>query len=82
MSGLTKRQAEDVFRHIENIVSARLQRTKLEDADAAWLGSLTDKFHTKLVKVGLEEPREAEEPEPEVETINLGGFPRGSSRDW
>jgi hypothetical protein len=74
MSGLTKRQAEDVFRHIENIVSARLQRTKLEDADAAWLGSLTDKFHTKLVKVGLEEPREAEEPEPEVETINLGDF--------
>lgn len=73
VSGLTKRQAEDVFRHIENIISARLQRTKLEDADAAWLGSLTDKFHAKLVTVGLEEPRETEETEPEpASAMTLG----------
>ena len=76
VSGLTKRQAEDVFRHIENIISARLQRTKLEDADAAWLGRLTDKFHAKLVRVGLEEPRDVEEieAEPEVEIMTLGKF--------
>jgi hypothetical protein len=66
ISGLTKKQAEDVRRHIENIISARRQRTALEDADAAWLGSLVDKFHTKLVKVGLVDPRvvEVKAPKP------------------
>ncbi len=76
VSGLTKKQAEDVHRHVENIISARLQKTRLEDADAAWLGSLTDKFHARLVKVGLEEPRETEGPEvkPEQRTMSLGEF--------
>ena len=63
VSGLTKRQAEEVHRHVESIVGARLQRTRLEDVDSAWLGSLTDKFHARLVRVGLDSSRIIQVPE-------------------
>ncbi|MEO2017295.1 MAG: tyrosine-type recombinase/integrase [Fuerstiella sp.] len=68
VSGLTKKQAEDVHRHIENIVSSKLQRTKLEDDDATWLGSLVDKVHAKLVKAGLAEPRDVQSEDPKSVT--------------
>lgn len=57
VSNLTKKRAEVVQRHIESIVSCRLQGTRIEDVDAVWLGSLPERFFEKLVKAGLVEPR-------------------------
>ena len=54
---LTKKQAQSYFEHIESIISARLQRIRLDDADARWLGGLPDSVHDKLVRAGLTEPR-------------------------
>lgn len=58
LSGLTRKQAEQVLGHVENIIGCRLQQTRLDDPDATWLGSLPDKFHEKLVKAELVEQRE------------------------
>ena len=69
---VTKKQAEGAFHHIEGIISAKLQGTRLDDADAKWLSEVPDGFHAKLVKAGLTEPRELAEPEPEIP--QLGQF--------
>lgn len=71
ISDLNKKQAEGIFRHVDNIISARLQGAKFDDVEAAWIGTLTDRFYNKLVKAGLMEPREIDVqpeslPEPEV----------------
>ncbi|GAB5442063.1 MAG: hypothetical protein Fues2KO_24120 [Fuerstiella sp.] len=57
---VTKRQADETFRHIEATISARLQGVRLDDVDAAWLGSRPENFYRKLVKAGLASPRETE----------------------
>ena len=55
---------------------------RLEDADAAWLGSLTDKFYSKLVKAGLAEPRiENIDHEPEQVVVTLGELLTDHARD-
>lgn len=74
LSGITRKQAEGQFARIESLISTRLQGAAVTDVDAAWLGQLPDKFHAKLAKAGLVEPREVIEPEPEVETLTLNAF--------
>lgn len=67
--GATRKQAEGVLRHVESIISARIQSLQLEPTDAAWLGSLPDEFYAKIANVGLAGPREVtpiEEQKPIV----------------
>ncbi len=54
----TKSDAARTARHIENIITAELQRQPIARDTAEWLGDLTDLMHQKLVAVGLVNPRE------------------------
>ncbi len=74
LHGVNRRQAESQFARIESIISTRLQGAKLDEVDAAWLGQLPEKFHSKLVKAGLVEPRAAEEEESETDVVTLKEF--------
>lgn len=55
---VSEKIADAVARHIENILSAALH-PPLAKETAAWLADQPDRFHAKLVKAGLVEPRKA-----------------------
>ncbi len=55
----SKRDADNVARHIENIITAESSRQPLPRDTAEWLGDLPEVMHGKLVAVGLVNPREA-----------------------
>lgn len=60
---MEKKQAENVSRHVENILAAELSKSPLAKDTAVWLGDIVDRFHQKLVGVGLVNPRQpAEKP--------------------
>ncbi|MEZ6059727.1 MAG: hypothetical protein R3C19_05135 [Planctomycetaceae bacterium] len=60
---VTKKQAEGHFRHIESIISTRLQGVQLTEVDAVWLGGLPPPCMLALY-AGLAEPRMEPEAEP------------------
>jgi hypothetical protein len=77
---VTAKQADSVLRHIDGIIGSRLQGTRLDDADSAWLGRLPDKFYGKLLKVGLVEPRTVA-PERVPVAVTLGELLTDHARD-
>jgi integrase len=65
LPGIDQRTAEAFARHIDALNSARLAGAAPRADTAAWLGSLPDSTHAKLVKIGLAEPRVPIEPPKE-----------------
>ena len=65
---IDKASAERVKHHVEQLVSSISLGTPLVAETHAWLGTLTDDFHSTLVRIGLALPREA------PATINLDAF--------
>jgi len=53
----SERAAENVCRHLEELVSAKIRGHAISPATAAWLTEIGDALHERLVKVGLVEPR-------------------------
>jgi len=57
LPGVDKKAAEGFARHLESLNAANLAGTAPRAETAAWLGSLPDATHDKLVKIGLVESR-------------------------
>lgn len=57
----SKRQAEQVLAHAEHLLHAKITGTPPPRQTAVWLSDLPDLLHTRLARVGLVEPREAEQ---------------------
>ncbi len=54
-----KKQVETICNRIEEIVSSQSSRTPLDTPVARWVRDLPEKLHSKLVNVGLVQPRES-----------------------
>ena len=54
---VTKKAADQVRYHIEEIVSARLTNTPLNATTSQWMNTLSDSMHEKLAAVGLVEAK-------------------------
>ncbi len=61
LGGLDKNGAMAVHKHVERILTARVTG-KLNHDTADWIDELEDRWHAKLAKVGLVEPRERVNP--------------------
>ena len=55
---MAKKQALTIVSHVEAILSAQVARMATPIETSAWLGSVGDKLHAKLVKQGLATSRE------------------------
>jgi len=53
----SKRAADEVCRHVEELVSAKMRGHAIRAAPAAWLPEIGDALHKRLAKVGLVEHR-------------------------
>lgn len=53
----SKRAADEVCRHVEELVSAKMRGHAIRAATAAWLTEIGDVLHKRLAKVGLVEHR-------------------------
>lgn len=53
----SERIANDVRRHVEAILSAAAADSAIDQRTADWLGKVSDDLHSKLVAVGLVNPR-------------------------
>ena len=61
LGGVPLTVARTVHAHTEHILAAKLARVAVPTETAAWLGSIEDRLHAKLARVGLVEPRAARE---------------------
>jgi hypothetical protein len=77
---LSKHLAEEIKTRVERISNADISGCAVDRDTAAWVGSIGEALHAKLVTVGLVSPREplpAPEPEPAPPRANLGDFVQG-----
>ncbi len=54
----SKKYANDVRRHVEEILSAAGARFSMDQQTASWLGDIDDDLHSRLASAGLVNPRE------------------------
>ena len=57
LSRLNQKQAEQVARHVEELLNWKRSGLTLNPATAKWIGGLTQEMHDKLSRTGLIEPR-------------------------
>jgi integrase len=71
---VSEKIAREAKSRIEALETASLTGTTIDRTTAAWLNSIHDVIHEKLVKVGIVEPREPAivEEGPVVEDVRLG----------
>ena len=68
---VSKRQAESVKGHVENLVAAALTGYSPPDETSRWVAALPDRLRKRLAAVGLVAAQDAPVPEP---TLTLGAF--------
>jgi len=54
----SRRSAEKVQMHVENLVTSKASNVAVEPATATWLRDVGDDLHERLAKTGLVEPRD------------------------
>ena len=69
----TAKQAATVKTHIENLATAKLTKSPIEDETGRWLAAIGDDLHSRLVAVGLVEAR-ATNPDATGAGMSLGRF--------
>lgn len=60
---ISKRDGDDVAKHVDAILSAAMTRSPVAPRTAQWLGDIPEAFHGKLQRVGLVGPRETKAAE-------------------
>ena len=71
---LQKRQAENCVAWIERLAAAACSGQSIDPETAAWLASVDESLHSKLVKCGLARSREATETKTVSVTSLIDGF--------
>ena len=79
--GTNKATANQLGRHIGELVACIASKGTLSRPTALWLGEIGDALHTKLANAGLVEPRGPVEPEREPMIVQLHDFVNGLIRD-